>query len=86
MALAVSMTLFPGMLAFVVRPITEFVASYSLSESQYLRSMFGGSVGITLMHYWIDQSAWRLRDPERRSWFRRQYALILPQTEVKAAN
>ncbi len=85
-ALAVSMTLFPGMLAFVIRPITEFVASYSLSESQYFRSIFGGSVGITLMHYWIDQSAWRLRDPERRTWFTRQYALILPQTEVRAAH
>ena len=86
MALAVYMTLFPGILAFAIRPMTEFVASYSLSESQYFRSVFGGSVGITLMHYWIDQSAWRLRDPERRSWFTRQYALILPRTEVEAAN
>jgi hypothetical protein len=86
MALAVSIVLFPGMLAFVIRPMTEFVASDALSESQFLRSMFGGSVGITLMHYWIDQSAWRLRDPERRNWFKRQYALILPQGEVKAAS
>ena len=83
MALAVSITLYPSMLAFVSRPITEFIAGYSLSESQFLRSVFGGSVGITLMHYWIDQSVWRLRDPERRSWFRTQYALILPQTELK---
>ncbi len=36
----------------------------------------GVAMGILLMHFWFDQSIWRLKDPESRQWVRKRYAFL----------
>ncbi len=48
----------------------------NIEENSILKLGFGLILGITLAHYFVDQFLWRLKDPEKRHWFKSRFPYI----------
>lgn len=55
----------------------ELILGHRLPDSQNIRSAFGIFIGITTVHFWVDQTLWRMRDPDRRAWLLDRYAYLI---------
>lgn len=52
------------------------VVALAWDKEQTVRIVAGMLWGLTIAHFWFDQSLWKLRVPSRRDWMRERYAFL----------